>query len=179
MLLCRYGRRGRVVHRRRAEGRPQALGENRRRRLPHEGRARTATRSSSGDRGAAHRRDRPPDAVAELGAKTVEAVLLTHHHRDTAAFAARVPAKKVPVRAAKESADWLTPEGVAKFWKDSVPLRNSRTAYLVLPEGVEGIDCSLEDGKTIQLRHVERHAGRDAGPLAATTSPSSCGPRAT
>src|SRR5262249_21895440 len=30
-----------------------------------------------------------------------------------------------------------------------LPLRSSRTAYLVLPAGVEGIDCSLEDGQTI------------------------------
>ncbi len=89
----------------------------------------------------------PPDAVSELGAKTVEAVLLTHHHRDTAAFAGEYRAKKVPVRAPKESADYLTPEKVARFWQDSVPLRNSRTAYFVLPEGVEGVDCTLEDGK--------------------------------
>src|SRR5205823_13032151 len=65
----------------------------------------------------------PPDAVAELGAKSVEAVLLTHHHRDTARFAGEYRAKKVPVRAAKESGDYLTPESVSKFWKESVPLR--------------------------------------------------------
>jgi glyoxylase-like metal-dependent hydrolase (beta-lactamase superfamily II) len=87
-----------------------------------------------------------PDAVEELGVKTVEAVLLTHHHRDTAEFAADYRKKGVAVRAPKESAEWLTPEGVAKFWKDSIPLRNSRTAYFVLPEGVEGVDCTIADG---------------------------------
>src|SRR5262245_14393346 len=69
----------------------------------------------------------PPDAVAELGAKTIETVLLTHHHRDSAEFAAEFRKKGVTVRAPKESAEWLTPENVNKFWKDSIPLRNSRT----------------------------------------------------
>jgi glyoxylase-like metal-dependent hydrolase (beta-lactamase superfamily II) len=89
-----------------------------------------------------------PNAVAELGAKTVEAVLLTHHHRDTAAHVGAYRKANVPVRAPKESADYLLPESVTRFWQDSVPLRNSRTAYFVLPEGVEGIDCTLADGKS-------------------------------
>lgn len=89
-----------------------------------------------------------PDAVAELGTTAVEAVLLTHHHRDSAAFAGEYRAKKVPVRAPKESADWLTAENVAKFWQENVPLRNSRTAYFVLPEGVAGVDYTITDGKS-------------------------------
>ena len=101
----------------------------------------------SGDRAVLIDATVPPDAVAELGVKTVESVFLTHHHRDTAAFASSYRAKKIPVRAPKESADYLLPESVAKFWKESVPLRNSRTAYFVLPEGVEGIDCRIADGK--------------------------------
>ncbi len=89
----------------------------------------------------------PPEAVKELGTKSVEAVLLTHHHRDTARYASEYRKAKVAVRAPKESADYLLPESVTKFWKDSVPLRNSRTAYFVLPEGIEGVDCTLADGK--------------------------------
>jgi glyoxylase-like metal-dependent hydrolase (beta-lactamase superfamily II) len=81
----------------------------------------------------------PPDTLAELGVKEVHAVYLTHHHRDTAACAAEYRKKGWRVRAPKESAEWLTPENVAKFWKDSIPLTNSRTAYFVLPVGVEGI----------------------------------------
>ena len=88
----------------------------------------------------------PPEAVAELGAKKVE-VLLTHHHRDTVAFVAEYHKKGIPVRASKEAANWLTPEAVAKFWQESIPLRNSRSAYFVLPEGVEGIEYTLADGK--------------------------------
>jgi glyoxylase-like metal-dependent hydrolase (beta-lactamase superfamily II) len=91
----------------------------------------------------------PPDSLAQLGVEQVEAVLLTHHHRDTAAFAADFRKKGVAVRAAKESADWLTPAGVAKFWAESIPLRNSRTAYFVLPEGIDGVDCSLADGQPV------------------------------
>jgi len=56
------------------------------------------------------------------------------------------------VQASKASAEWLTPAGVAKYWKESIPLRGSRTAYLVLPVGLEGVDCSLSDGDTIQWR---------------------------
>jgi glyoxylase-like metal-dependent hydrolase (beta-lactamase superfamily II) len=83
------------------------------------------------------------------GVKKVDAVLLTHHHRDSAAQAGRFLADKIPVRAPKASAPWLTPEGVRRYWKESLPLRNSRTAYLVLPEGLPGVDCSLEDGTTL------------------------------
>jgi glyoxylase-like metal-dependent hydrolase (beta-lactamase superfamily II) len=89
----------------------------------------------------------PPDALRELGVEKVEAVLLTHHHRDATAFAADYRKAGIPVRAAKEAAEYLTPDGVKKFWAEAIPLRNSRTAYFVLPTGVEGVDCTLEDGK--------------------------------
>jgi glyoxylase-like metal-dependent hydrolase (beta-lactamase superfamily II) len=87
-----------------------------------------------------------PEVVDELGAKTFEAVLLTHHHRDAVAHAAEYRKKGISVRAPKESADWLAPEKVTQFWKDSLPLRNSRTAYFVVPEGIEGIEYSISDG---------------------------------
>jgi glyoxylase-like metal-dependent hydrolase (beta-lactamase superfamily II) len=93
-----------------------------------------------------------PEAADGLGGKTVDAVLLTHHHRDSAAQAAAFRKAGVTVRAPKASAEWLTPDGVRKYWTDSLPLRNSRTAYLVLAEGVEGVDCSLADGQTIAWR---------------------------
>src|SRR5262245_47577019 len=86
------------------------------------------------------------------GAKRVEAVLLTHHHRDTIALADQFLADKVPVWAAKASAEWLTPDRVRKFWLDSLPLRGSRTAYFVRPVGLDGIDCTLDDGQTIDWR---------------------------
>lgn len=88
----------------------------------------------------------PPDAVP---AKAIERVLLTHHHRDTTRHLAAYRKLGVPVHAAKEAAAWLTPDGVQKYWKESLPLRGSRTAYLVLAEGVAGIDCSLDDGTRI------------------------------
>jgi glyoxylase-like metal-dependent hydrolase (beta-lactamase superfamily II) len=90
-----------------------------------------------------------PDALRALKVEAVEAVLLTHHHRDTAAFAAAYRKAGVIVRAAKEGAEFLTPENVTKHWKEAVPLRNSRTGYFVLPEGVPGVDCTLEPGKAI------------------------------
>jgi len=93
-----------------------------------------------------------PEGLHMAGVKTIDTVLLTHHHRDTAAWAGRYLADKVPVRAPKVSADWLTPRGVTKYWKESLPLRSSQTAYLVVPEGLEGIDCSLMDGQTIDWR---------------------------
>lgn len=78
-------------------------------------------------------------------------VLLTHHHRDTTAGAAEFVAAKVPVRAPKESAEWLAPDAVAKFWKESIPLKGSRTAYFTVPDGVDGIDFTLVDGVAIPL----------------------------
>jgi glyoxylase-like metal-dependent hydrolase (beta-lactamase superfamily II) len=93
-----------------------------------------------------------PDDLFKRGVKTIDAVLLTHHHRDSAAFAAKFVADKVPVRAARKGADSLTVEGVKKYWRDSLPLRNSQTAYLVLPEGIDGVDCSLTDGHKIEWK---------------------------
>jgi glyoxylase-like metal-dependent hydrolase (beta-lactamase superfamily II) len=92
---------------------------------------------------------RGPDSLRPMGVKKVEAVLLTHHHRDSCAAAGDFLTARVPVRAARESAEWLTPDGVRKYWQESLPLRNSRTAYLVVPAGLDGIDCSLADGQTI------------------------------
>jgi glyoxylase-like metal-dependent hydrolase (beta-lactamase superfamily II) len=92
---------------------------------------------------------RGPEGLQAQGVKKVEAVLLTHHHRDSCAAAGTFLAARVPVRAARESAEWLTPDGVRKYWQESLPLRNSRTAYLVVPAGLDGVDCSLADGQTI------------------------------
>src|SRR5260370_42218783 len=86
------------------------------------------------------------------------------------------------VRGPKGSGEWLSTKGVASYWKNSLPLRNSRTAYLVVPEGFEGIDYSLAAGKKFAWRgwdlqvlatpgHARVHAaiaarkGKD-GPLA-------------
>lgn len=91
----------------------------------------------------------PPDSVP---AKSVEMVLLTHHHRDTAKYAAAFVAAGAKVRASKEGGPWLTPDGVVKHWKDSLPLRGSRTMYHVLPEGIAGIDASLVDGDKVTWR---------------------------
>jgi glyoxylase-like metal-dependent hydrolase (beta-lactamase superfamily II) len=81
--------------------------------------------------------------------KKIEAVWLTHHHRDTCAAAGFFLADGVPVRAPKASAEWLAPANVRKYWKESLPMRGSRAAYLVVPEGLGGVDYSLEDGQTI------------------------------
>src|SRR5262245_19786738 len=64
-----------------------------------------------------------PDGLKAHGIKSIAKVLLTHHHRDSAAYAARYRADKVPVLAPKASAEWLTAEGVTKYWKESLPLR--------------------------------------------------------
>jgi glyoxylase-like metal-dependent hydrolase (beta-lactamase superfamily II) len=95
--------------------------------------------------------DAPHDAdgLKAHGVKKIDTVLLTHHHRDTCAAAGRFLAAGVKVRASKAAAEWVTPENVRKYWKESLPLRNSRTAYLVVPEGLKDVDCSLEDGQTI------------------------------
>src|SRR5712672_2929926 len=50
----------------------------------------------------------------------VETVLLTHHHRDTVAAAARLMREGRAVRAPRASEPWLTPAGVCRYWDDSV-----------------------------------------------------------
>src|SRR5262245_13128623 len=88
------------------------------------------------------------------GAKVsqIDRVLLTHHHLDTCAKVDSFLVDKIPVQAPRASAPWLTPAGVQQFWKESIPLRNSRTAYFVVPVGFEKIDCSLDDGQVIDWR---------------------------
>jgi glyoxylase-like metal-dependent hydrolase (beta-lactamase superfamily II) len=81
--------------------------------------------------------------------RKIEGELLTHHHRDTCVGVEQLLRDGVPVRAPKDSAPWLSPEKVPNYWKESLPLRNSRTVYLVVPAGLAGVDCSLADGHTI------------------------------
>jgi glyoxylase-like metal-dependent hydrolase (beta-lactamase superfamily II) len=90
--------------------------------------------------------------LAKLGVRQVEMVLLTHHHRDSCAAVKAFLDQGVKVRAPKGSAEWLTRQGVAKYWKESIPLRSSRTAYLVVPQGFDEIDCSLTDGQILDWR---------------------------
>jgi glyoxylase-like metal-dependent hydrolase (beta-lactamase superfamily II) len=95
--------------------------------------------------------DAPTDAAAlkAHGVKKIDLVLLTHHHRDSCAAAGLLLTAGVKVQAPKAAAEVLTPDGVRKYWKDSLPLRGSRTSYLVVPAGLGGIDCTLADGQTI------------------------------
>jgi glyoxylase-like metal-dependent hydrolase (beta-lactamase superfamily II) len=89
------------------------------------------------------------DGLKVAGVKKITQVLLTHHHRDTCAAAATYLAAGAKVRVPKASAEWLHPDKVTKYWQDSLPLRSSRTAYLVVPAGMAGIDCDIADGATI------------------------------
>ena len=96
--------------------------------------------------------DAPDDAVDVKGIRKIEAVLLTHYHRDVCRGVPGFLKKGIKVRAPKGTEDWLSPKGVAKYWQESLPLRNSRTAYLVVPEGFKGIDYTLEDGQSFSWR---------------------------
>jgi glyoxylase-like metal-dependent hydrolase (beta-lactamase superfamily II) len=80
---------------------------------------------------------------------TIEAVVLTHPHRPVLAGVPSFLQAKIPVKAPKAAAEWLTPDGVKKYWAESLPLRSSRTAYLVPPVGFAGIECSLEPGQKL------------------------------
>jgi len=87
--------------------------------------------------------------------KQIDFALLTHHHRDSCWQVNNLIKKGVHIRGPKASAPWLTPEGVENYWKQATPLRTSRTAYLVVPKGVEGLDLSLENGQRIHWRNWE------------------------
>jgi glyoxylase-like metal-dependent hydrolase (beta-lactamase superfamily II) len=98
------------------------------------------------------------------GVQRVELVLLTHHHRDSTGGAGEWVAAGVPVRAPRRSAEWLTPEAVRVFWKNAMPVETpgrfpplferfwGKWAYLVVPAGIEGVRCDLEDGARIDWR---------------------------
>jgi glyoxylase-like metal-dependent hydrolase (beta-lactamase superfamily II) len=95
--------------------------------------------------------DSPQDSlgVKARGVNKIDAVLLTHHHRDACAAARQYLEAKIPVRAPKASAEWLLPEKVRSYWQAALPLRTSRAAYLVVPVGLDGVDCSIMDGFTM------------------------------
>ncbi len=126
--------------------------------------------------------DAPNEHVDLKGIRKFDGVLLTHYHRDICRGVNSLLKKGIRVRAPKGSEEWLSTKGVASYWKNSLPLRNSRTAYLVVPEGFEGIDYSLAAGQKFSWRgwdlqviatpgHARVHAaiaarkGKD-GPLA-------------
>ncbi|MCS6975576.1 MAG: MBL fold metallo-hydrolase [Gemmatales bacterium] len=94
-----------------------------------------------------------PVEVARQGLGPVEMVLLTHHHRDTAARVGDWLATGAKVRAPKASAEWLHPEGVSRYWRESLPLRTSRTAYLVVARGWPDVACDVEPGREIVWRN--------------------------
>jgi glyoxylase-like metal-dependent hydrolase (beta-lactamase superfamily II) len=93
--------------------------------------------------------DAPHDAKGLPGNLKIDAVWLTHHHRASCAAVGSFLKAGVKVRAPKDADKWLTPAGVQKYWQDAMPLRGSRTAYLVVPAGFDGIDCSLADGDKV------------------------------
>lgn len=97
-----------------------------------------------------------PDAAEGLRQaarlQAIESVWLTHHHHDTCRAVGALLQAKVPVRAAPAGLEWLRTADVCKFWAEAIPLRSSRTAYFVLPEGVEGIDGSLVEGTSFDWR---------------------------
>ena len=136
--------------------------------------------------------DAPTDAVELKAVRKIEGVLLTHYHRDVCRGVPSFLKKGVNVRAPKGTEEWLSRKGVATYWKESLPLRNSRTAYQVVPEGFDGIDYSLEGdqkfswrGYSIQVIATPGHArnhvaiaarkGRD-GPLAIFCGGALCAP---
>jgi len=85
--------------------------------------------------------------LANHGVRRIDGVLLTHYHRSVCAGLFDLP-KDVKIQAPEKAEEWLSPKPIEKYWRESLPLRGSRTAYLVLPVGLEGIDYSLIDGKT-------------------------------
>ncbi len=91
------------------------------------------------------------EGLAALGVRKVTGVLLTHYHRDVCAALATL-ARGTPVRAPTKAAEWLAPDRVRKYWRESIPLCGSRTAYRVVPVGFDGIDYDLADGTAIVWR---------------------------
>ena len=97
----------------------------------------------------------PAGSLQKYGFDKIDMVLLTHHHRDAVRHTQSFLDAGIPVRAAKVAESWLTEAGVRKYWQDALPLRNSTTAYFVVPHGYRGIDFSLIDQQTISWQGSE------------------------
>src|SRR5262245_47373280 len=93
--------------------------------------------------------DAPSPADGLPGDPKADRVLLTHYHRASVAEVGAFLKNKVPVHAPKTADEWLDTAKVRKYWQESLPLRNSRTAYLVVPQGFDGIEYSLTDKQAI------------------------------
>src|SRR5688572_28986153 len=61
------------------------------------------------------------EALRRQGVNAIDFALLTHHHRDSSQRAAELVAGGIAVRAARESAPFLTPAGVEAFWQRAMP----------------------------------------------------------
>ena len=97
------------------------------------------------------------------GIDTCKLVLLTHYHRDSSAGAESWIARGVAVRAPKQSAPWLTPQGVTQYWNASLPevlpgefpplfhRQWAVWAFWVHSVGIEGIHCDLEDDASTSI----------------------------
>lgn len=93
--------------------------------------------------------------LEKLGVRKVEMVLLTSYHRPVCAAVGEFLERGVPVRAAVGAASWLSKEGVEKYWRESLPLRNSRTAYQVVPAGFDQVRCDLKPGMILRWKSWE------------------------
>ncbi len=144
----------------------------------------------SGDRALLIDAPHPADGLAEHGVRKIEGVLLTHYHRDVCAALAGY-LERCPVQAPLKADEWLKPEAVRKYWQESLPLRNSRTAYLVHPTGFDGLSYKLTDGQEIdwhgwKLRvadtpgharvHVALAAQKEGGPRLVFCGGAFCAP---
>ncbi len=91
--------------------------------------------------------------LEKFGAKKIDKVLLTHHHRDSCAALNQYLKAGTPVLAPEKSQPWLEKTKVKQFWLKNIPLRNSRTAYFVVPVGYKGIDFSIKPNQTFQWQN--------------------------
>lgn len=102
------------------------------------------------------------DGLEKSQSCRVETILLTHHHRDATAVAARLIRERRIVRAPQASEPWLSVEGVRRHWRDSIPeipvevappLTHRRWAkwqYFVHGEGIADIIFDVVDGTVIR-----------------------------
>jgi glyoxylase-like metal-dependent hydrolase (beta-lactamase superfamily II) len=84
--------------------------------------------------------------LAKHGVRGIDGVLLTHYHRSVCAGLFGL-SKNLKIQAPKKAEEWLSPKSIEKYWRESLPLRGSRTAYLVLPVGIDGSTIRSSMGK--------------------------------
>ncbi|HAU38465.1 MAG TPA: hypothetical protein DCX07_12220 [Phycisphaerales bacterium] len=83
--------------------------------------------------------------LPRLGVRSLRHVFLTHHHADQCAGLAARKTSPFVVHAPREEERFLSPAGVAAYWRARRPREGCPPSYSVLPRGLRGVRYDMAD----------------------------------